>query len=119
VSNPPRPPLRGEVWDLRLDPTEGHEQGGVRPCLIISHDRLNQSRAEVIVIVPMSTRLRALASHVVVNPPEGGLTAPSEIMCEHLRSLSTDRLIRYLGDVNRTTITSVEVVLRRLLALSP
>ncbi len=117
MSSPARSPLRGEVWDFRLDPTEGHEQGGTRPCLVISNNQLNQSRAELVIIVPMSTRLRAINSHIVIQPPEGGVTSPSDIMCEHIRSLSTDRLIQYRGDVTRTTILSVEAALRRLLAM--
>ncbi len=119
MNNPPRAPLRGEVWDFRLDPTEGHEQGGIRPCLVVSNNHLNQSRADLVIIIPMSTKVRAITSHIVINPPEGGLTDPSDIMCEHVRSLSTDRLIRYRGDVNRTTILSVEAALRRLLAMNP
>jgi mRNA interferase MazF len=119
MSSPPRSPLRGEVWDFRLDPTEGYEQGGNRPCLVISNNHLNQSRAELVIIVPMSTRLRAINSHIVVEPPEGGVTSPSDIMCEHVRSLSTDRLIQYRGDVSRNTILSVEAAIRRLLAMNP
>lgn len=119
MNNPPRTPLRGEVWDFRLDPTEVHEQGGIRPCLVVSNNHLNQSRAELVIIAPMSTRLRAITSHFTINPPEGGVTNPSDIMCEHVRSLSTDRLIGYRGDVNRNTLLSVETALRRLFALNP
>ena len=27
---------RGEVYDARLEPTEGSEQGGIRPVIIVS-----------------------------------------------------------------------------------
>lgn len=119
MSNPPRPPLRGEVWDFRLDPTEGHEQGGTRPCLVVSNNHLNQSRAELVIIVPMSTTIRSIPSHIAVNAPEAGLTSTSDIMCEHVRSLSTNRLLRHRGDINRTTMLNVEAVLRRLFAMNP
>ena len=34
------PPVRGEVWIVELDPIVGHEQGGVRPTLVVSADRV-------------------------------------------------------------------------------
>src|SRR3954466_8773108 len=120
MGNPtPRIPLRGEVWDMLLDPIEGHEQGGKRPCLVVSNNHLNQSRAALVIVVPCSTSQRNVVSHIAVNPPEGGLTHPSDIMCEHVRSLSTNRLVLYRGDVNRNTILAVENALRRLLAMNP
>src|SRR5208283_1812736 len=33
---------RGEIWVVGLDPTEGHEQKGRRPVLVISPDAVNQ-----------------------------------------------------------------------------
>jgi len=118
MSSALRSPLRGEIWDFRLDPTEGHEQGGVRSCLVISNNHLNQSRAALVIIIPISSKTRAISSHIVVDPPEGGLTQTSDLMREHVRSVSTDRLQRYRGDVNRNTILSVEGVVRRLLAMA-
>lgn len=117
-SSGPRAPLRGEVWDVLLDPTTGHEQGGVRPCLVVSDNQLNQSRAELVVIVPLTTKLRAISSHIMVTPPEGGLTDPSDIMCEHIRSISTDRLRRRRGDLHRATMQRVEAAIRRLLGMA-
>ncbi len=32
---------RGEVYDARLEPTEGSEQGGTRPIIIVSRDAIN------------------------------------------------------------------------------
>ena len=29
-------PVRGEVWDVDLDPVVGHEQAGKRPALVVS-----------------------------------------------------------------------------------
>lgn len=119
MSSTPRTPLRGEVWDMRLDPIEGHEQGGTRPCLVVSNNHLNQSRAEIVIVVPISSTIRPIPSHIAITPPEGGLVTRSDIMCEHVRSVSTNRLIRHRGDVNRDTILVVERVLCRLLVMNP
>ncbi|MFM6594011.1 MAG: type II toxin-antitoxin system PemK/MazF family toxin, partial [Dolichospermum sp.] len=42
---------RGEVYDARLETTEGSEQGGTRPVIIVSRDVINLS-SPVVLAVP-------------------------------------------------------------------
>ena len=84
---------RGEVWLASLDPTRGHEQAGRRPVVIVSDDLFNRSPAGLVIVLPMTTRLRAVRSHVVLEPPEGGLKSTSVIQCEAVRSIAVERLI--------------------------
>ena len=35
---------RGEIYDARLEPVEGSEQGGTRPVIVVSRTRLIQLR---------------------------------------------------------------------------
>ncbi|HUM68478.1 MAG TPA: type II toxin-antitoxin system PemK/MazF family toxin, partial [Chloroflexota bacterium] len=44
---------RGDVFDARLNPTEGSEQAGVRPVVVVSRDAINQY-SSVIVVVPVT-----------------------------------------------------------------
>ena len=44
---------RGEIWLVALDPTEGHEQRGVRPVLIVSPAEFNQT-TQVPVVLPIT-----------------------------------------------------------------
>jgi mRNA interferase MazF len=48
-------PLRGDCFWADLDPTEGHEQAGRRPVLVLSENRYNE-RSGMIVMVPLTTR---------------------------------------------------------------
>lgn len=111
-------PVRGEVWYARLDPIVGHEQGGERPCLIISDDRFNHSHAGLAVVVPITRTERGLGSHVRIDPPEGGLTDVSFIKCEDIRSISKLRLWSKWGKVAPRTLAEVEDRMRILLNLS-
>jgi mRNA interferase MazF len=61
---------RGEIWYAKFDPVVGREQGGERPCLVFSDDRFNQSRAELVIVLPITRMERSIASHVRVTPPE-------------------------------------------------
>ncbi len=110
-------PQRGEVWFADLDPTFGHEQGGHRPVLVVSVDPFNAGRSGLLIVLPITSRVRPLPLHVPVNPPEGGLRLPSAILCDAIRSIDQRRLIDCWGTVNPTTMTLVEDALRHLLGL--
>jgi mRNA interferase MazF len=110
-------PIYGEVWFADLDPTVGHEQSGERPVLILSITAFNQSPAGLAVILPITTKIRGIPWHVPVSPPEGGLTRPSAILCEALRSVSRQRLQYCLGTASDTTMQAVQDRLRILLNL--
>jgi mRNA interferase MazF len=110
-------PARGEVWMADLGVGRGREQSGTRPVLIISEDGFNQSGAELVVAIPLTSRKKRIRTHVEILPPEGGLTVPSYIKCEDVRSISVDRLIRRMGTVSAPTLSEVEIRLRYLLGL--
>ena len=110
-------PLRGEVWYADFGHPVGHEQGGVRPALIVSHDRWNRGPAHLVIALPMTTTDRGFPHHVGIDPPEGGVTRRSYAKCEDVRSISTQRLQRRLGTVSAPTMQLVEENLRQLLAL--
>jgi mRNA interferase MazF len=74
--------VRGEIWLMDLNPVRGREQAGKRPCLVISVDRFNQSPADLVVILPITSKDKQIPWHVKVQPPEGGLTMDSYIKCE-------------------------------------
>ena len=45
---------RGDIYLVRLDPTEGHEQRGTRPVLVVSPDRFNNA-TQVPIVVPITS----------------------------------------------------------------
>jgi len=110
-------PLRGEIWLVTLDPTFGREQAGRRPGLVISDDLFNQSHAELVVVLPITSKSKGIRSHVPVSPPEGGLSVQSYIKCEDVRSISIQRLERRIGKVTAATLKEVENRLRIILVL--
>lgn len=108
---------RGEVWFVDLNPTQGREQSGRRPCLIVSDDRFNLSPADLVIVIPITSKHKGIPSHVEINPPEGGLQLRSFIKCEDIRSISTGRLVKVMGTVKITTLDNVGQRLRLLLNL--
>ncbi len=113
------PPRRGEVWLGDLDPTRGHEQAGRRPVLIISDDVFNRGPADLVIVLPITTQVRAIPSYIVTRPPEGGLRRESAIICEGIRSITKKRLIKRWGLVESVTMNAIEDALKILLSFTP
>lgn len=110
-------PARGEIWLADLNPVRGHEQAGRRPVLVISVDVFNQGRADLVVVLPVTSTVRPIPFHVSVAPPEGGLSNPSRILCEAIRSISKDRLAHRCGVVAPSTMAKVENCIQILLGI--
>lgn len=110
-------PRRGEIWRVDLGDTIGHEQRGVRPCLIVSFDKLNLGTSGLTIVLPLTSVDKRLSYNIRVSPPEGGLKTESYIKCEDMRSVSKDRLIERWGPVSDKTMYIVEDWLRILLGL--
>ncbi len=105
---------RGEIWLADFNPTRGHEQAGKRPALVVSTNAFNNGPAGLVLVLPLTTRERQVPLHVAVDPPNGGVNERSFVMCEMIRSISTDRLIRRFGAVDEPTMRTVEDRLRIL-----
>jgi mRNA interferase MazF len=110
-------PSRGDVVLVNLDPTVGHEQGGLRPALVISTDDLNRSPARLVIVAPITGTDRGIPAHIKVPAREGGLTKPSVIMVDQIRTLSRQRITRRLGAVSSATMGRVEDCLKLILDL--
>lgn len=100
---------RGDIYFADLDPVIGSEQGGFRPVLIIQNDLGNRFSPTVIAIPLTSKTGKApLRTHVPLVPPQGGVSRPSIILCEQVRTLEKSRLGRYLGTLRPEKLLLVE-----------
>jgi mRNA interferase MazF len=102
--------IRGEVYDVRLDPLEGSEQGGTRPAVIISRDQLNAVLSTV-VIVPCTTfrpGRRVFAAQALLQAPDGGLQIDSVVLGEQVRVVTKQRLGRRRGMLSSEALARVE-----------
>ena len=110
---------RGDVFDIRLNPTEGSEQAGVRPAIIVSRNGINQ-HSPVVVIVPLTKAAnvgRVYPNNVLIEAGNGGLTVDSVALGGQIRAVSTSRLLRYRGRLTAVTIKKIDRALRITLQL--
>lgn len=95
----------------------GHEQSGTRPCLVLSDNKFNHSRADLVVILPITTVNKGISSHVRVSKGEANLRDDSFIKCEEVRCVSKDRFSSRQGSVTANTLAQVERNVRIILGL--
>jgi mRNA interferase MazF len=111
-------PFRGEIWNADLDPTRGREQAGRRPVLVVSTDRFNEGPAELVVVLPITSKAKGIPGHVALNAGgSSGLRTQSFAMVEAIRCVSRERLAKRLGEVPGDALLEVERRLRILLEL--
>lgn len=99
------PPRRGEIYLVRLDPTEGSEQAATRPAVVVSRDAINRHSA-VIVVCPLTGAARApklYPGDVRVQAPEGGLSKDSVVLTGQVRAIAKSRLIKRLEELKPNT----------------
>lgn len=110
---------RGDVYDARLNPTEGSEQAGIRPVIVVSRDAINQY-SPVIVIVPVTNAIhvkRDYPSNVAIPQGNGGLTVDSIALGGQVRAIATSRLLRQRGSLSASIMQKIDRALRITLDL--
>ncbi len=110
---------RGTVVLLALDPTVGHEQRGVRPCIVVSDpDVIGDQRFPLIAIVPITGAPAEGALYPMLQPGPSGLTKVSYALIDHLRSVDKRRIRRVFGVVSSGEIEEIDEGLALFLGLS-
>ncbi|MBY0415747.1 MAG: type II toxin-antitoxin system PemK/MazF family toxin [Bdellovibrionales bacterium] len=100
--------LNGDVWKIKLYPTRGSEHDGVRPCIIVSPNSMNEALSTIIVI-PMTTQNKNWPTRIeVVFDDKNG-----QACIEHIRSVSKERFVEKLGSVSDIELA---IIRKRLLA---
>ena len=113
---------RGEIYFVDLNPTEGREQKGYRPVLVVSADAMN--RQPLVVTVVVGTDARNISfdypTNVRVSASDSGLSQDTVFLCFQIRSLDPGRFqTPRAGLLSGPKMMEVEKALRLVLNLRP
>ncbi len=78
---------RGEIWLVGLDPTQGHEQKGRRPVLIVSPEAFNRVTRVPVVVPITSGGSFARTAGFAVKLDGAGTKTTGVIRCDQPRAL--------------------------------
>jgi mRNA interferase MazF len=109
---------RGTVVLVALDPTLGHEQRGLRPCIAVSDPAVNiDQRFPLIAVVPVTGTPGVGALYPALSPGRSGLTKTSYALIDHIRSIDKRRIRRLFGLVTEEELAAVDEGLQVFLGL--
>ena len=98
--------LRGDIVWANLDPSVGHEQAGLRPVVVLSHDVFNERSGTVIAIAVTSQEPRA-SFPLTLEITSTKLPKRSWAKMGQIRTLSVTRLGRKLSHVSPEEIDRI------------
>lgn len=109
---------RGAVVLVELDPVVGHEQRGLRPCVVVSDpDVVSDQRFPLVCVVPVTGVPGEGLLYPPLAPGNSGLSKKSFALIDQLRSLDKRRIRRVFGELSRNEIVALDEGLTLFLGL--
>ena len=109
---------RGAVVVIALDPTLGHEQRGVRPCIVVSDPEITSNqRFPPVCVVPITGTPGEGLLYPPLAPGNSGLAKKSFALIDHLRSVDKRRVRRVYGELAAEEIAAIDEGLTLFLGL--
>jgi len=107
--------LRGEIRWADLNPVRGHEQAGLRPVLIISHDVFNEHSGIAIVLAITSQKPRA-GFPLALELQSPKLPKQSWVKIDQVRTISVERIGAKLDRVSSEELIQIVEGLNEIVA---
>ena len=103
---------RGDIYWYEYDGAYMSEQGGMRPCVIVSNDKANE-HSPIITAVPLtSARKKHLPTHALLR-----IGKVSVALCEQIYSISKDRIGDYIATCTEKEMRWIDQCLQIQLGL--
>ena len=107
--------LRGEIRWADLNPVRGHEQAGLRPVMILSHDIFNE-RSGTVIAVAITSQPQKAGFPLTLELKARKLPKQSWVKISQIRTLSVERIGRLVGKVSHEELSQVIEGLNEIIA---
>lgn len=109
---------RGTVALVGLDPALGHEQRGLRPCIIVSDPAVTQDqRYPLLCVVPITGTPGRGALYPELAPRAGGLRKRSWALLDQVRTIDKRRVRKLFARITAEELEAVDDGLKLFLGL--
>ena len=109
---------RGAVVVVEIGPTIGHEQHGVRPCVVVSDpDVIGDQRFPLVCVVPVTGTPGEGLLYPALAPGQSGLAKRSFALTDQLRSIDKRRIRRVFGELAREEMAAIDEGMAAFLGL--
>lgn len=100
--------ISGDVVDLDLGSPEGREAGFRHPAVVLTAQRILDAEPAVLQIVPLTSTQRGFATEIEVSADAtNGLAHDSSAQCQHIRAVSSARVLAARGNVGPTLLAQM------------
>jgi mRNA interferase MazF len=90
-----------DILLIHLNPTQGSEQKGTRPCILLQNNIANSSGLQTITIAPLSTKKKEYPSSLNISASKtNNLQADSRIELSQIRTIDILRIIHFIGKLD-------------------
>ena len=107
--------LRGEIRWANLNPVRGHEQAGLRPVIILSHDIFNE-RSGTVIAVAITSQPQKAGFPLTLEMKSLNLPKKSWIKISQIRTLCVERIGKVIGKASLEELTQVIEGLNEIIA---
>jgi mRNA interferase MazF len=106
---------RGEIRWADLNPGIGHEQTGLRPVLVLSHDIFNE-HSGIVIVTAITSQPQKAGYPLTLELQTGNLPKRSWVKISQIRPLSTERIGRLIGRISPEELIQVIEGLNEIIA---
>jgi mRNA interferase MazF len=104
---------RGDICWVALDPGQGSEIKKTRPCVVLTHNTLNELR-KTVVVVPLSTAAKA---HPPITVPVTCQGQASVAVIDQIRAVAKHRLQSKMGTLATKDLEAITRALSTILEI--
>lgn len=110
---------RGTVVVAGLDPAQGREQRGVRPCVVVSDPVINaDQRYPLLAVVPLTGTAGTGALFPRLEAGPSGLSRTSYALIDQVRAVDKRRIRRVFGVLPSPELARIDLGLTLFLGLA-
>ena len=106
--------LRGDIFWANLNPARGHEQGGQRPVLVLSHEVFNE-RSGTVIAVAITSQPQSAGFPLSLELEASGLPKRSWVKISQVRTLAAERLGAKAGQASVEQLEQVVLGLNEII----
>lgn len=110
--------ISGDIVHLDLGVPQGREAGFGHPAVLLTAQRILDKAPSVVHVVPLTSTIRGFHSEVLIEPDESNhLDHASAAQCQHIRSVSTERIHASRGNVGSAALAQLRETVAVILDL--
>lgn len=101
-------PKQGDIAFVDFNPTKGHEQAGLRPCIIISNNVFNKY-TKMVIVCPITSNEKEFPTHYLLKNTK---KINGSVLCEHIRSIDYEiRNLKFVEKCNSEDFNNIIMLL--------